>query len=115
MYHVLYDFTCQLSTAPGTFSSNQSSHHIHNQPNNRSVCVVLFSKVCGGDLPYVNPESLEEKHHFNFREALHTFSSTKKMGGQEFCDRYQTQLEKELEEMWVSFSKHNEVKDYSNI
>uniref|UniRef100_A0A4W6ETL5 Atlastin 3 n=1 Tax=Lates calcarifer TaxID=8187 RepID=A0A4W6ETL5_LATCA len=70
-----------------------------------------MEKVCGGDLPYVNPESLEEKHHFNFREALHTFSSTKKMGGQEFCDRYQTQLEKELEEMWVSFSKHNESKN----
>lgn len=69
-----------------------------------------ISKVCGGDLPYVSPDSLEEKHHFNFKEALYTFSSTKKMGGQEFCDRYQAQLEKELEEMWQSFSKHNEVK-----
>lgn len=65
--------------------------------------------MCGGDLPYVSPESLEERHHFNFREALYAFSSTKKMGGQEFCDRYQAQLEKELEEMWQSFSKHNEV------
>lgn len=71
----------------------------------------LLSKVCGGDLPYVAPESLEEKHHFFFREALHTFSSTKKMGGQEFCDRYQAQLEKELEEMWQSFTKHNEVRE----
>lgn len=56
------------------------------------------------------PESLEEKHHFNVREALHAFSSTKKMGGQEFCDRYQDQLEKELEDMWQSFAKHNEVR-----
>lgn len=71
---------------------------------------VLF-QVCGGDLPYVSPDSLEEKHHFNFKEALYTFSSTKKMGGQEFCDRYQTQLEKELQEMWQSFCKHNEVTD----
>lgn len=69
--------------------------------------------MCGGDLPYVAPASLEEKHHFHSREALHTFSSTKKMGGQEFCDRYQEQLEKELEEMWQSYSKHNEVRDYS--
>lgn len=67
--------------------------------------------MCGGDLPYVSPESLEEKHHFYFREALHAFSSTKKMGGQEFCDRYQTQLEKEMEDMWQSFIKHNEVRD----
>ncbi len=70
-------------------------------------------KVCGGDLPYVSPDTLEEKHQFYFREALHTFSSTKKMGGQEFCDRYQAQLEKELEEMWQSLSKHNEVREYS--
>lgn len=70
---------------------------------------VFSCKVCGGDLPFVAPESLEEKHHFNFKEALHTFSSTKKMGGQDFCARYQAQLEKELEEMWQSFRKHNQV------
>ncbi|XP_034037486.1 atlastin-3 [Thalassophryne amazonica] len=70
-----------------------------------------MEKVCGGDLPYVAPDCLEEKHQFNFREALHVFTSTKKMGGQEFCDRYQAQLEEELEEMWQSFSKHNESKN----
>uniref|UniRef100_A0A8C6WWB8 Atlastin 3 n=1 Tax=Neogobius melanostomus TaxID=47308 RepID=A0A8C6WWB8_9GOBI len=70
-----------------------------------------MEKVCGGDLPYVSPESLEEKHHFFFREALHSFSSTKKMGGQEFCDRYQGQLEKELHEMWQSYQKTNESKN----
>ncbi|XP_030595485.1 atlastin-3-like [Archocentrus centrarchus] len=70
-----------------------------------------MEKVCGGDLPYVSPESLEEKHQFFFREALHTFASTKKMGGQEFCDRYQAKLKKELEEMWDSYLKHNESKN----
>lgn len=74
------------------------------------TCCCFLSQVCGGDLPYVSPDSLEERHHFNLREALYTFSSTKKMGGQEFCERYQAQLEKELEEMWESFCKHNEVK-----
>ncbi|XP_062249825.1 atlastin-3 [Platichthys flesus] len=70
-----------------------------------------MEKVCGGDLPYVAPESLEEKHVFNSREALHSFSSTKKMGGQEFCDKYQAQLEKELTEMWQSYCKHNQSKN----
>uniref|UniRef100_A0A672HCR1 Atlastin-3-like n=1 Tax=Salarias fasciatus TaxID=181472 RepID=A0A672HCR1_SALFA len=70
-----------------------------------------MEKVCGGDLPYVAPESLEEKSNFFVKEALHAFSSTKKMGGQEFCDRYQSELEKELEEMWQSYSKHNESKN----
>ncbi|XP_016894779.1 atlastin-3 [Cynoglossus semilaevis] len=70
-----------------------------------------MEKVCGGDLPYMAPDALEEKHSFNFHEALHAFKSTKKMGGQEFCDRYQEQLQEELEEMWQSFSKHNESKN----
>ncbi|XP_053284627.1 atlastin-3 [Pleuronectes platessa] len=70
-----------------------------------------MEKVCGGDLPYVAPESLEEKHVFNSREALHSFSSTKKMGGQEFCDKYQSQLENELTEMWQSYCKHNQSKN----
>ncbi|XP_068445268.1 atlastin-3 [Clinocottus analis] len=70
-----------------------------------------MERVCGGDLPYVAPDSLEEKHQFNLREALHDFSKTKKMGGQEFCDRYQAELEKELEEMWQSLSKHNQAKN----
>uniref|UniRef100_A0AAZ3QW70 GB1/RHD3-type G domain-containing protein n=1 Tax=Oncorhynchus tshawytscha TaxID=74940 RepID=A0AAZ3QW70_ONCTS len=70
-----------------------------------------MEKVCGGDLPYVAPASLEEKHHFFLQESLHIFSSTKKMGGQEFCDRYQDQLEAELVELWQSFRKHNESKN----
>lgn len=65
--------------------------------------------MCGGDLPYVAPETLEEKHRFLMQEALRHFTSTKKMGGRDFCNRYQEQLEAELKEMWESFSKHNEV------
>lgn len=58
----------------------------------------------------MDPKSLEEKHQFFYGEAIHTFASTKKMGGQEFCDRYQHQLEQELEETWTSLSKQNEVR-----
>lgn len=70
-----------------------------------------MEKVCGGDLPYMAPDSLEEKSKFFVKEALHTFTSTKKMGGQEFCERYRSELEKELEEMWQSYAKHNESKN----
>ena len=66
-------------------------------------------QVCGGALPYGAPTSLEEKHKFCLNDALHLFTATKKMGGQEFCDRYQAQLHAELEELWTSFSKHNEA------
>ncbi|XP_032410918.1 atlastin-3-like [Xiphophorus hellerii] len=70
-----------------------------------------MERICGGDLPYVAPETLEEKHNFFHGEAIHTFANTKKMGGQEFCDRYQAQLQRELGEMWQSLSKHNEAKN----
>lgn len=70
----------------------------------------VFCQVCGGDLPYVAPDSLVEKHHFFKCEALHHFSSIKKMGGRDFCASYQAKLEVELNELWESFSKHNEVR-----
>lgn len=73
-----------------------------------------MEKICGGDVPYVAPDSLLEKHNFFKCEALHHFSSIKKMGGKEFCAPYQVQLEAELNELWESFSKHNESKNLFN-
>lgn len=70
-----------------------------------------MEKVCGGELPYVAPEVLEDKHRFFLQESLHVFSSTKKMGGKEFCDRYQRQLEAEILDLWKSFTKHNQSKN----
>lgn len=42
---------------------------------------------------------------------MHFFRSVKKMGGEEFCQRYQSQLESELDEAFSNFSKHNEGKN----
>ncbi|XP_062855869.1 atlastin-3 [Trichomycterus rosablanca] len=70
-----------------------------------------MEKVCGGHLPYVAPESLLEKHQFFLSEALHHFNSIKKMGGKNFCERYRAQLEIALNELWESYSKHNESKN----
>lgn len=39
------------------------------------------------------------------------FCSVKKMGGSEFCQRYQNQLESELDEAYTTFSKHNDGKN----
>lgn len=47
-----------------------------------------------------------------FREhSVRYFCSVKKMGGEEFCQRYQTQLETELDEAYSNFSKHNDGKN----
>ncbi|KAK3564494.1 hypothetical protein QTP86_022769 [Hemibagrus guttatus] len=70
-----------------------------------------MEKVCGGELPYVAPDHLLEKHNFFKSEALHHFGSIKKMGGKDFCASYQAQLDEELNVLWESFSKHNESKN----
>uniref|UniRef100_A0A3Q3IAL7 GB1/RHD3-type G domain-containing protein n=1 Tax=Monopterus albus TaxID=43700 RepID=A0A3Q3IAL7_MONAL len=70
-----------------------------------------LTAVCGGDKPYIAPADLEHFHE-EFREhSVRYFRSVKKMGGEEFCQRYQNQLESELDEAYTNFSKHNDGKN----
>ncbi|XP_072491936.1 atlastin-2 isoform X2 [Notamacropus eugenii] len=70
-----------------------------------------MEQVCGGDKPYIAPSDLEKKH-MDFKEAaIRQFCSVKKMGGDEFCRRYQDQLEAEIEETYANFVKHNDGKN----
>uniref|UniRef100_A0AAQ6AN63 GB1/RHD3-type G domain-containing protein n=1 Tax=Amphiprion ocellaris TaxID=80972 RepID=A0AAQ6AN63_AMPOC len=70
-----------------------------------------MEQVCGGDKPYIAPGDLERCHE-EFREhSVRFFRSVKKMGGEEFCQRYQNQLEAELDEAYTNFSKHNDGKN----
>lgn len=71
----------------------------------------LFQQVCGGGRPYMAPADLE-CHHKELREkSVNLFRSVKKMGGEEFCLRYQTQLESELDEAYGNFAKQNDGKN----
>uniref|UniRef100_A0A8C0IGD2 Atlastin GTPase 2 n=1 Tax=Bubo bubo TaxID=30461 RepID=A0A8C0IGD2_BUBBB len=71
----------------------------------------IMTAVCGGDKPYIAPSDLERKHQ-DFREsAVRQFRSVKKMGGEEFCRRYQEQLEVEIDEIYANFVKHNDGKN----
>ncbi|XP_064411913.1 atlastin-2 isoform X1 [Latimeria chalumnae] len=70
-----------------------------------------MEQVCGGDKPYIAPSDLERKHQ-DFRESsIKHFRSIKKMGGEEFCRRYQDQLEGEIDEIYANFMKHNDSKN----
>lgn len=70
-----------------------------------------MEQICGGDRPYISPTELE-RHHGDLRETcVRQFRSVKKMGGEDFCRRYQGQLEAELDETYVSFCKHNDGKN----
>ncbi|XP_006882407.1 PREDICTED: atlastin-2-like isoform X2 [Elephantulus edwardii] len=70
-----------------------------------------MEQVCGGDKPYIAPSDLERKHLDLKEAAIKQFRSVKKMGGDEFCRRYQDQLEAEIEETYANFIKHNDGKN----
>ncbi|XP_076990136.1 atlastin-2 isoform X1 [Tamandua tetradactyla] len=77
----------------------------------RDIYCKSMEQVCGGDKPYIAPSDLERKH-LNLKEvAIKQFRSVKKMGGDEFCRRYQDQLEAEIEETYANFIKHNDGKN----
>uniref|UniRef100_A0A673IJX2 Atlastin-2-like n=1 Tax=Sinocyclocheilus rhinocerous TaxID=307959 RepID=A0A673IJX2_9TELE len=72
----------------------------------------LMSKtVCGGDKPYIAPVDLQRYHEEFKKTSLQQFCAVKKMGGVEFSQRYQQQLETELDEVYTNFVKHNESKN----
>ncbi|KAE8299969.1 Atlastin-2 [Larimichthys crocea] len=70
-----------------------------------------MEQVCGGDKPYISPAELERRHTELRQASVRHFRSVKKMGGEDFCRRYQEQLEAELDEAYANFSKHNDGKN----
>uniref|UniRef100_A0A8C2CN71 Atlastin GTPase 2 n=1 Tax=Cyprinus carpio TaxID=7962 RepID=A0A8C2CN71_CYPCA len=70
-----------------------------------------MEQVCGGDRPYMSPVDLERSHEELKQSCVRQFRGVKKMGGEEFCGRYQEQLEQEIDEAYASFLKHNHGKN----
>ncbi|KAM4603443.1 atlastin-2 isoform 2-T2 [Polymixia lowei] len=70
-----------------------------------------MEQLCGGDKPYLSPVELERGHAEMRLASVKLFRSIKKMGGEEFCRRYQEQLEAELDEAYINFTKHNDGKN----
>lgn len=70
-----------------------------------------LEQVCGGDKPYIAPVDLQSYHEEFKKTSVQQFCAVKKMGGVEFCQRYQQQLETELDEVYTNFVKHNESKN----
>lgn len=67
--------------------------------------------MCGGDKPYIAPAALERSHKELKQDSIRHFRLVKKMGGEEFCRRYQEQLEAEIDEAYGNFVKHNDGKN----
>lgn len=50
--------------------------------------------VCGGTKPYLNTSVMEAEHKRIKDKAVQQFQSKRKMGGEEFSEKYKDQLEK---------------------
>lgn len=70
-----------------------------------------MEQVCGGDRPYMSPADLERSHEELKQSCVRQFRGVKKMGGEDFCQRYQEQLEQEMDKAYASFLKHNQGKN----
>ncbi|KAK3554208.1 hypothetical protein QTP70_020086 [Hemibagrus guttatus] len=70
-----------------------------------------MEQICGGDKPYIAPVDLQRYHDELKQTSVQQFRAVKKMGGIEFSQRYQEQLESELDEVYANFIKHNESKN----
>lgn len=71
----------------------------------------LMEDVCGGNRPYLSTGHLDAEHMRVKEKALYQFSSKRKMGGEEFSEKYRERLEADLEETFSSFRAHNESKN----
>ncbi|XP_065153386.1 atlastin-2 isoform X1 [Paramisgurnus dabryanus] len=70
-----------------------------------------MEQICGGDKPYIAPIDLQRYHEELKDASVKQFSAVKKMGGVEYSQRYQQQLETELDEVYTNIVKHNESKN----
>lgn len=71
----------------------------------------LMEEVCGGNRPYLSTAHLDTEHLRVKDKALFQFATKRKMGGEEFSERYREKLDSDLEEIYNTFKSHNESKN----
>lgn len=60
----------------------------------KELYVSQMDDVCGGNKPYLNTAMMESEHRRVKDKAIYQFQKKRKMGGEEFSERYKEQLEK---------------------
>ncbi|XP_055848492.1 atlastin isoform X1 [Episyrphus balteatus] len=71
----------------------------------------LMEEVCGGTRPYLSTGHLDAEHLRIKDKALFQFATKRKMGGDEFSEKYREQLDSDLEDTFNNFRSHNESKN----
>ncbi|XP_072106185.1 atlastin-2-like, partial [Mobula birostris] len=74
-----------------------------------------MEELCGGDKAYLAPSKLQERHLVYRETAVEKFRSMRKMGGRGLSQRYQEQLEAEIDELLDSYAKFNRSKNFASL
>lgn len=77
----------------------------------KELYVQSMEEVCGGTRPYLSTGHLDAEHLRVKDKALFQFAAKRKMGGEEFTERFRKQLDEDLEEAYTSYKAHNESKN----
>lgn len=72
----------------------------------KDVYITMMEDVCGGAKPYMNTATIEAEHRRVKDKALNQFASKRKMGGDEFSEKYRDQLEHVRVKNFLNFKKN---------
>lgn len=67
--------------------------------------------VCGGTKPYLSTGHLEAEHFRVKDKSIFQFLAKRKMGGEEFTEKFRQQLDDDIEEIFTMYRAHNESKN----
>lgn len=73
--------------------------------------VLQMEEICGGNMPFVNPNSLEQRHGLIKDDCLDEFDRIPKMGGEEFSVAYRHKLNEELDQSFEYYALQNKAKN----
>lgn len=71
----------------------------------------MMEEICGGNRPYLNVTQLEREHIRVKDKAIEQFRAKRKMGGEEFSEKYRDQLDMDIETTFVHYREHNDSKN----
>jgi len=77
----------------------------------KELYMASMESLCGGEKPYLNEQVLDLEHQRIVESAMTEFDSRKKLGGEEFSQKYRDQLLSEIEESYTHYKAHNDSKN----
>lgn len=77
----------------------------------KELYMASMESLCGGEKPYLNEQVLDLEHQRIVESAMTEFDSRKKLGGEEFSQKYRDQLMSEIDESYTNYKAHNDSKN----